>query len=334
MEIMLRVEHALMAASLAYLGGGETVQQSSTALPHRLVLADAALQHESHTVTSAVQAPNAVPETGSAAPPNPGFNRLIFADEFNSGTLDRSKWNVEGPSFWVNNEQQAYVDTPQTVRFLAAGAAPGSENGILVLQPRFLKGFVAASGRRADFVSGRINTSAKFEFTHGRAAARIRMPNAGGVWPAFWLLGSGKWPDTGEIDIMEYVGEKEWTGVALHGPGYSGETPLVNKHYFGEGTDVTQWHIYAVEWTSTEMLFKVDGRTTYRVTRPMVEHYGKWVFDTPKHIILNFALGGVYPFKTNGIKKPYNGLPAATVERIKKGEIGMEIDWVRVHGTK
>jgi beta-glucanase (GH16 family) len=160
------------------------------------------------------------------------------------------------------------------------------------------------------------------------------MPDAAGVWPAFWLLGNGKWPDTGEIDIMEYVGEKDWVGVAVHGPGYSGETPLVNKYYFEDGTDVTDWHTYAVEWTDREMLFKVDERTIYRATRPMVEHHGAWAFDTPKFVILNFALGGAYPFKTNGIKKPYNGLPGETVDRIKAGDITMEIDWVRVHARR
>lgn len=259
---------------------------------------------------------------------------LIFADEFNSGSLDRDKWNVVGPTFWVNNEQQAYVDSPETIRFLPAGAVPGAEDGVLVLQPRFREGFEMPTGRVTDFVSGRINTRDKFDFTHGRAAARIRMPDATGVWPAFWLLANGKWPETGEIDILEYVGEKDWVGVALHGPGYSGETPLVNKYFFEDGTDVTEWHVYAVEWSDSEIVFTVDGRTTYRVTRPMVEHYGRWVFDTPKFVILNFALGGAYPFKTNGIEEPYNGLPAETVEQIKAGEITMEVDWVRVHAAE
>ena len=66
----------------------------------------------------------------------------------------------------------------------------------------------------------------------------------------------------------------------------------------------------------------------------MVEIYGEWVFDTPKYVIVNFALGGAYPFKTNGIEEPYNGLPAETVERIKAGEIRMEVDWVRVHAAE
>ena len=268
---------------------------------------------------------------GAPSSENPGLGPLLFADEFNSGSLDRSKWNVEGPAFWVNNEQQVYLDSPETIRFLPAGAVAGAEDGVLVLQPRFSKGVVATPNRNADFISGRINTQGKFQFAYGRAAARIRMPEAIGVWPAFWLLGSGKWPDAGEIDIMEYVGEKDWTGIALHGPGYSGETPLVNKYFFADGTDVTDWHVYAVEWTERELLFKVDERTMYRATRPMVEHYGRWVFDRPQYMILNFALGGAYPFKTNGIKQPYNGLPAETVELIKAGQIQMEVDWVRVH---
>jgi beta-glucanase (GH16 family) len=259
---------------------------------------------------------------------------LLFADEFNAGQLDRSKWNVIGPEFWVNNEQQAYVDTPDAVRELPAGSVDGADGGVLVLQPNFRKDYKVPGGRTADFVSGRIDSSGKFEFTHGRAVARIKMPDAEGVWPAFWLLGNGSWPETGEIDIMEYVGEADWTGVALHGKGYSGETPLVDRQFFPPGTDVTQWHEYSVDWTSEQILFKVDGRLTYRATRAMVEHYGKWNFDNPKYVILNFALGGAYPYKTNGIEKPYQGVPAATVEKIKRGDVAMYVDWVRVYGSE
>lgn len=259
---------------------------------------------------------------------------LLFADEFNGPALDRSKWNVIGPTFWVNNEQQAYVDAADTVHLLPAGRVEGADGGVLVLKPVFREGFRTQTGRTADFVSGRIDTRGKFDFTHGRAAARIRMPAAVGIWPAFWLLGNGEWPQTGEIDIMEYVGEADWTGVALHGKGYSGETPLVNKDFFADGTDATGWHEYSVEWSPQEILFKVDDRLTYRATRAMVEHYGRWNFDTPQHVILNFALGGAYPYKTNGIETPYNGMPADTVERIKRGELEMHIDWVRVYGLR
>jgi beta-glucanase (GH16 family) len=144
------------------------------------------------------------------------------------------------------------------------------------------------------------------------------------------MLGNGRWPETGEIDIMEYVGETDWINAAVHGPGYSGETPFVNRLYFTGNTDVTQWHVYSVEWNKDSMLFKVDGKLFYRVTRSMVEHYGKWVFDSSKFLILNFAVGGIYPLKVNGLKGPYTGVPASTVELIKNAKCKMMIDWVRV----
>lgn len=266
----------------------------------------------------------------SAASQGDANEEVLFADEFDDGELDRDMWTVVGPSFWVNNEQQAYIDSPDTIRLLPEGEIEGSEGGVLELRSWYRPGFETPDGRTADFVSGRINTKGAFDFTYGRAAARMRMPAAEGIWPAFWLLGNGSWPDTGEIDIMEYVGEPDWTGVALHGPGYSGETPLVNKYFFPDGTDATDWHVYAVEWDRNTINFTIDGRTIYRVTRPMVEHYGEWRFDTPKYLILNLALGGAYPFKTNGIEEPYNGLPASTVERIQDEEIAIHIDWVRV----
>lgn len=264
----------------------------------------------------------------SCATPAPAQNAsssrpLLFSDEFDGSALDRSKWQIIGPDFWVNDEQQAYVDRPEVMAI---------KDGALVLTPRFAPGVDTHAKRKADFIAGRIESKGKFDFTYGRAEARIRMPDAPGVWPAFWLLGNGPWPTTGEIDIMEYVGEKDWTGTAMHGPKYSGETPFVDRFYFPPGEDATGWHVYAAEWKPDRVEFYLDGRLTYRVTRPMVEHYGKWVFDNPEHVIVNFALGGAYPVKVNGVRTPYPGLPAATVERIKRGELAMEVDWVRVWG--
>ena len=277
-------------------------------------------------------AQTAPPEDAPGAGATDAARPLLFEDNFDGGALDRARWNAEGMAFWVNNEQQAYADSPDTIQVVPG--APGADGSVLVLRPVFRPGADTNAARKADFLSGRIDTSGHFAFTHGRAEARIRMTGHRGVWPAFWLLGAGEWPGSGEIDIMEYVGEQDWTGVALHGPGYSGETPLVDKFVFPEGEDVTGWHTYAVEWTAQQILFAIDGRTTYRVTRPMVEHYGPWAFDTPKYIIANFALGGAYPYKTNGVNKPYSGLPADTVAAIKRGAVQMEIDWVRVWGEQ
>jgi beta-glucanase (GH16 family) len=156
------------------------------------------------------------------------------------------------------------------------------------------------------------------------------MTDGAGLWPAWWMLGNGKWPETGEMDIMEFIGEKDWASAAVHGNGYFGETPFVNRYYFPPGKDVTQWHIYAVDWTPDSLIFKYDGIPMFRVTRTMTANYGKWSFDNSKYLILNFALGGAYPVKINGIKKPYFGLPSSTVDLIKNNGAKMYVDWVRV----
>lgn len=255
-------------------------------------------------------------------------SNLIFYDDFCSGQLDRSKWNVMTTGTVFNNEQQAYIDSSETIYVTADEEE--ADNYVLALHPRYRPGFKTADGQQFDFISGRIDTRQKFDFQYGTASARIKLPAGIGLWPAFWAMGNGKWPDVGEIDIMEFVGESDWVSSAVHGPGYSGEAGLVNKHFFPNGKDANAWHIYTVEWTAQKLVFKVDETLIYRITRPMTDFFGGWAFDNSKFLILNFALGGIYPFKTNGIQSPYYGLPQETVDNIKSDRIRVLVDWVSV----
>lgn len=40
-------------------------------------------------------------------------------------------------------------------------------------------------------------------FGLGTFSADIKLPKGRNLWPAFWLVGEGEWPDNGEIDIVE-----------------------------------------------------------------------------------------------------------------------------------
>ncbi|HMF62126.1 MAG TPA: glycoside hydrolase family 16 protein [Vicinamibacterales bacterium] len=255
----------------------------------------------------------------------------LFFDDFSGPSLDRTRWNVVVTGKTVNNEQQAYVDSPDVFTFIS-GNADGASDGALGIRPRFREGFTTQQGRRFDFVSGRADTKDKLEFMHGKVTARIKLSVGAGLWPAFWILGTGDWPATGEIDVMEHVGEPDWTSVAIHGPGYSGNTPLVSRIRMDAADGPSNWHVYGVEWTSEAMVFSVDGREVYRATRAMIESHGPWAFDNKKYLILNLALGGNYPRSVNKADRPYPGLPAATVDLIKQNKVQFLVDWVRVVG--
>ena len=257
--------------------------------------------------------------------------KTVFFDDFSGETLDLTKWNIVITGQNVNNEQQAYVDAPEVVSIAHGAEAEGAANGALVLKAVFRPGFVTPNSRKFDFISGRINTRGKFESDYGTWAARIKLSAGAGLWPAFWALGTGRWPDTGEVDVMENVGDATWFSSALHGPGYSGNTPLVKRMTLPASRDVTAWHIYSVDWSPEQFRFKVDGETYNEVSRAMIEKYGRYAYDNPKYVILNLALGGDYPKSVNKVPgPPYPGLPEASVQLIKDGQAKMLVDWVRV----
>jgi beta-glucanase (GH16 family) len=253
----------------------------------------------------------------------------VFFDDFNGPTLDRTKWNVEVTGHTNNNEQQAYVDSSSVLYFVHGKDAEGAKNA-LAIKAVYHPGYTSKENNKYDFLSARINTEKKMEFTYGTASCRMKIASGAGMWPAFWALGEGSWPGCGEIDMMETVGDSSWISNALHGPNYFGNTPLAYRYYLPNKETVDQWHIYSVDWTPDKLVFKTDGVVTYTVTKAMVEKYGRWAFDNPKFIILNFALGGGYPNGVNKITSPYNGISRATVDKIKAGKAIVLVDWVLV----
>ncbi|MEU6270181.1 glycoside hydrolase family 16 protein [Saccharopolyspora shandongensis] len=293
-------------------------------VPRRLLAAGAAL---------AVLASAPLLEAGAAP------RAEVFFDDFSGSELDRSKWTVEvtGENFGtVNQEQQAYIDSPETI-YLDQDPSTGASNGALVLHPRYQPGHQAPDGQTYDFVSGRVKTQDKVEFTYGTYSARLKLPEgatASGLWPAWWSLGAnidaGKpWPECGEIDVMEHVGEP-WTSSALHGPEYHGDTPFTKRQNF-EGKDPADWHVYKADWTPDGLAFFVDDVETYRVTKQEIQSKGwTWAYDDPQFLILNFALGGVFPNGVNGVTEPYFGLPQSSVDKVAAGNTRYLIDWVRV----
>ncbi len=72
------------------------------------------------------QGPAAATSQSAAATP-----AVLFLDEFSGRTLDRSMWNVIVTGETVNDEQQAYVDSAETLTLVGGDAAQGAVNGAL-----------------------------------------------------------------------------------------------------------------------------------------------------------------------------------------------------------
>ena len=226
-----------------------------------------------------------------------GAWQLVWSDEFaqaDGSSPSSSKWNYEtgtGSGGWGNNELEYYTSRTNNARI---------EGGQLVIEAR------QESYGGSSYTSARLLTKGKWSWTYGRIEARIKIPRGQGIWPAFWMLGanidSAKWPTCGEIDIMENIG-REPTIVhgTIHGPGYSGGNGIGGPYSLpGGAAFADDFHLYAVEWTTNQIKWFVDGQQFFTVTPANLPGGTTWVFTQPEFLLLNVAVGGNWPGNPDG----------------------------------
>lgn len=223
----------------------------------------------------------------------------VWSDEFEgpAGTrVDASKWGhdlgdgcANGNCGWGNNEKEYYTDAAENVSL--------NGQGQLAIVARPAPAGMTCYYGPCRYTSAKITTRGKMAAAPGRVEARIKMPVGQGLWPAFWMLGnsfpSTPWPASGELDIMEFRGSTpNAVSSAIHGPGYSGATPLASTYGLTGGTFADDFHLFAVEWNANFIAFHVDSTVHYSVARTNLEQYGRSILDQPYFVILNLAVGG------------------------------------------
>jgi beta-glucanase (GH16 family) len=237
--------------------------------------------------------------------------QLVWSDEFNGSSLDLTKWTpIVGPGGVVagNGELQYYTARPQNTQV---------SNGILKIIALAETNY---NGSGNDFTSARMQTKDLGDWRYGRIEARIKLPVAQGMWPAFWLLPTdniyGIWPRSGEIDIMELIGrEPSRTYATIH------TSSDATVHSFGgnksltTGTFADDFHVFSVNWAPNLIQFYLDGVLYATQTNTTVSPY-PWVFDKRFYVLLNLAIGGNWA-----------GSPDATTTFPQV----MEVDYVRVY---
>lgn len=207
-------------------------------------------------------------------------------ENFDGASLDASVWRTchwwgdNGCTIDSNAELEWYLPNNVTVA-----------NGRLQLTARE-QTVEGSDGKTYRYTSGMVSTGPAeqggdplFEFTYGRAEARVRVPSGEGLWAAFWLLPSTT-ESRPEIDIMEVLGNDpaKWIFHAHpKDPDAESEGTTVS------GPDASAgWHDIAIEWEPGSIRWVLDGEEVWSVQ-------GGQVPGEPMYLVLNLAVGGEYP---------------------------------------
>jgi len=205
--------------------------------------------------------------------------------------VDSRRWRHETGGAWGEGELQSY--TPRKANAYQDG------RGRLRIVARAER-FRGMDSITRDYTSARISTQDSYSFRYGTFEARLRMPVGRGLWPAFWALGDDidevGWPECGEIDVTEYLGQEPTTASGtIHGPLDGGGA---NADY-GPGHSVVhtaplaqEFHTYGVQWLPGSIQFYFDGHPYWSTTAADLPAGSRWVFDHRFFLILNIAVGG------------------------------------------
>ncbi len=241
--------------------------------------------------------------------------KLVWSDEFDSASLDMSKWNYNigtGTGGWGNNELQYYTDRDTNISI---------KNGNLII--RALKENYGGE----NYTSARIETQGKYSITYGKIEARIKLPYGRGMWPAFWMLGDDittvSWPACGEIDIMEMVGGNGTNGstnlsdATVYGTAHWSSSGSHAQHggsyILSSGKFADNYHTFTVTWIPQLITWYVDG---HQYASLSITSSDLNAFQKNFYILLNLAVGGNWP-----------GSPDSTT----KFPQTMRVDYIRVY---
>jgi len=245
-----------------------------------------------------------------------GTWKLVWQEEFdNKAGFDTTSWSKipRGTADW--NNYMSDFDSCYAMR-----------DGNMVL-----RGIVNYTQKNdtAPYLTGGIYTKGKKLFTGGRVEIKAKLQGARGAWPAIWMLPeNAKWPDGGEIDIMEYyqikgtphiLANAAWgTDRQWHAKWDSQATPY--SHFTDKDPDwASKFHIWRMDWDEEAIKLYLDDELLNEIplssTRNGSIGKGTNPFTKPQYLLLNLAIGGI------------NGGP------IDEAALPMkyEIDYVRVY---
>ncbi|MDO5105144.1 glycoside hydrolase family 16 protein [Capnocytophaga sp.] len=164
------------------------------------------------------------------------------------------------------------------------------------------------------FVTGGVFTKGGKYFDYGKIEICCKLEVAQGAWPAIWMLPKEeKWPDGGEIDIMERLNFDDFVYQTVHSR-YTQTHKEFPKHYTTFPIKSDDYNAYAVEIQPDELRFYVNNQFTF--SYPRIE--GKpeqFPFGKPFYLLIDMQLGGSWVGEVTDFQEP----------------VRMYVDWVRYY---
>jgi len=214
--------------------------------------------------------------------------RLTFEDNFDSTTLDSSKWitgyywgralmndtySLEGDHQMFSDENIELRDSNLQIKVLRQ-SAKGKE-----WSPSW--GF---REKEFEYTSGMISTGQSFRQQYGRFEAKVKFSSSFPVVNAFWLVGERMTP---HINIFKtiYSGSRMIEAGIISdvpGKGITESTKKVNGTRF-----TNHFFIYSLDWSENELVWKINGVEIYRQTHnipkePVYLTFSSTLPDEPK----------------------------------------------------
>ena len=274
-------------------------------------------QSQSQEFPKRVAPPGAIAPGASATRMTPaggapyGNMNIVWTDEFDGVAIKTNLWTYDlGNNGWGNSELEYYTSRTNNA-FVT--------NGILHIVAR------KESFGGASYTSARMKSQGLFSLKYGRLEWRAKSPAGTGFWPALWLLGTNitsiNWPGCGEIDVFENNGSSP---LAEQGSLHSGSDTTAFYNFI-DGSSVTNFHTYTLDWTTNAILFSVDGHLYQTQTSwgSSTANAYPFPFNQPFFLLMNLAIGGSY-------------LGNPTTNAINAGSVfpgEVQVDYVRLYNV-
>lgn len=221
----------------------------------------------------------------------PDGYHIVWSEEFNSISINDSVWNAETrESGWIKGECQEYC----------GDKCIGITDGCLSIRPESVKD--AAGEMR--YMSGRISTFGKKDFTYGKIMARIKVPKTEGFMTYIRLMPTEgydtgindykEFPLHGQINMVEISGSR--TDEAVSGIAFGYPYTMRSGSFHRLNTDfANDFHIFACEWDQDEIIFSCDGKEYYRTSywfsrNGEVEEPYPAPFNKPFHVVIGVSV--------------------------------------------